>query len=93
MDTISAHGQLVQVAAHVNSVEADGITSLVKNSPQLLNLLICTCSCIFDECGNRLINLIKFKMNLKRRFPNRKLFTIIGEYKVVQNSQSNGVLV
>ena len=40
MKIVSAHGGLVHVALFVNSVPVDGITSLIKNSPNLLTFVL-----------------------------------------------------
>ena len=39
MDTVSAHGGLIHVALFVRSMTSKGITSLIKNSPNLLTLV------------------------------------------------------
>ena len=63
MTSISAHGGLVHVVLSVNTLKVDGITSLVRNSPQLITLYLCCGVCIGDVGS------------LKKRFWNRKLFT------------------
>ena len=86
METVSAHGGLVYVILSVNSVSAEGITSLITNSPGLLTLSIITYEYICNENGLK-INLKDFKSGLKRKFPCRKLFTV-GNYKLVHNNRS-----
>ena len=39
MDTVSAHGGLIHVAFLVSSMTSKGITTLIKNTPNLLTLV------------------------------------------------------
>jgi len=86
METISAHGRLVYVVFSVKSASAEGIMSLITNSPDLLTLNIITEEYICDEYGLK-IHLKDFKSDLKRKFPCRKLFTV-GDYRLVHNNYS-----
>ena len=49
MNTMSAHGKLIHVIMYVHSVTAEGIISLITNSPGLLTLIICTYQCVYNE--------------------------------------------
>ena len=78
MSAISARGGLVHAVLDVRSVTNDGITALVRNSPNLLTFHI-------------FIEVIELDRDnifcaLKEKFYNRKLFTM-GSYKLVQGEQ------
>jgi len=68
MTSISAHGGLVQVVMIVQSSTAEGISSLVRNSPKLITLYVSaqTIHCLSVE---------NFNATLKEMFCNRRLFT------------------
>ena len=82
METISAHGGLVHVIFHVNSVTVEGITSLVVNSPRLLTMIILTSQFVCNDHGSK-VNSKDIISSLRKRFPGRKLFTA-GDCRVVQ---------
>ena len=65
MMSVSARGGLVHVVMMIQSLTAEGITSLVRNSPKLMTLCLKT---RFDESINNL------KTTLKKMFPGRLLF-------------------
>ncbi|XP_065907294.1 uncharacterized protein [Dysidea avara] len=69
METVSAHGGLVHVAFDVLSVSAEGITSLVDNSPGLLTCNISVQQSITHDQDD-------FEGYLKQRFLRRKLFNV-----------------
>ena len=77
METVSSHGGLVHVVLFVWSVSNLGITSLVRNSPNLLTCLIAT----KDFVTNGLGRIKSLKFNLQHTFPCRKLFSV-GRYNV-----------
>ena len=83
MEAISAHGGLMRVVLYVKSITAEGITSLVANSKALLMLMIFTPLTIRTESGSK-ISLNSIKHGLKKRFPNRILFSV-GNYRVEHN--------
>jgi len=68
MTSVSAHGGLVHVVMIVQSSTAEGITSLVRNSPKLITL------CVSAQTIHRL-SVENFNATLKERFCNRRLFT------------------
>ena len=68
MTSVSAHGGLVHVVMMVRSSTAEGITSLVRNSPELITLYVST------ENIHRL-SVVNFNATLKEMFCNRRLFT------------------
>ena len=74
MTSVSAHCGLVHVVMKVGSLTVEGITSLVRNSPELITLHLCTIA--IDH-----VNVKKFDTKLKLMFRNRKLFTV-GHYMV-----------
>ena len=63
---VSAHGGLVHVVMNVQSLTAKGITSLVRNSPNLMTLFLKT---------DRKLNEEHFNATLKKEFSKRRLFT------------------
>ena len=76
METISAHGGLVHVVIKVRTVTGDGITALVGNSPQLMTCHILAENGIFASINEDVrLKLRDFKMSLKNKFSNRKLFS------------------
>ena len=66
MTSISAHGGLVRVLMQVQSLTAEGITSLVRNSPKMVALYLKTEFNLNEE---------HFKATLKKEFSKRRLFT------------------
>ena len=66
MTSVSAHSGLVHVVMKVKTLEVDGITSLVRNSPQLITLHLCAAGTMGD---------VGMDVSLKKKFWNRKLFT------------------
>ena len=68
MYTVSAHGGLVHVAFFVWSVTTNGITTLIKNS---LNLL----TSLFGLYEPKRYNVNSFSASLGKKFGHRKLFT------------------
>ena len=69
MDTVSAHGGLVHVALFVQSVSGKGITTLIKNSPNLLSFCLRGCKEHNESYCSSL------NSSLHKRFADRKLFT------------------
>jgi len=72
MASVSAHGGLVHVAMHIQSLMAEGITSLVRNSPKLITLYLSAESIPHVDIEN-------FNATLKKTFCKRRLFTA-GDY-------------
>ena len=68
MTSVSAHGGLVHVAMIVQSSTAEGITSLVRNSPKLITLYVSA------QTIHRL-SVENFNATLREMFCNRRLFT------------------
>ena len=69
MNTVSAHGGLIHVAFFVCSVTSKGITTLIKNSPNLLTFVL-------DEKKRYNENYFELLCtSLCKRFADRKLFT------------------
>ncbi|XP_065918127.1 uncharacterized protein [Dysidea avara] len=85
LETVSAHCGLVHVAISVNSVSTKGITSLIRNSPELLTMVVFTHQSICNKRGSK-VNLKKFKNRIKETFPCRKLYSV-GTFKIVQNNK------
>ena len=77
MDTVSAHGGLIHVALHVHSVSSKGITTLIKNSPNLLSFRL-------HEHKEHTKNYCSsLSASLSKQFANRKLFTS-GLFSIIQ---------
>ena len=68
MNTVSAHGGLIHVAFFVGSVTDHGITTLIKNSPNLL-----TFGCKQKRSGDDYLKSLG--ATLQKKFANSKLFT------------------
>ena len=64
MSTISAHGGLVHVVLCVRSVTSEGVTVLVRNSPNLLTFCARVCNAAFDIVSKKYLRLDKDKKNL-----------------------------
>ena len=73
MESVSAHGGLVHVELTVKSVTSNGVTSLIRNSP---NLILCHFSTehIYSFQGVQLESQ-EFVAALIKNFFNRKLFS------------------
>jgi len=69
MDTVSAHGGLIHVAFFVCSVSNEGITTLIKNSPNLLTFGLHEKTRCKRNCFESL------SASLGTKFAHRKLFT------------------
>lgn len=69
MDAISAHGGLAHVAVFVHSVTSEGITTLIKNSPNLLTFVVHEQK-QYNESYFKSLNA-----SVSERFANRRLFT------------------
>jgi len=70
MNTVSAHGGLIHVAFFVHSVTSKGITTLIKNSPNLLTFVL-------DEQKRYDENYFELlSTSLCKKFAARKLFTL-----------------
>jgi len=78
MTSVSAHGGLVHVVMKVQTLKVDSITSLVRNSPQLIILHLSADLCTVGYVG--------MDVSLKKKFSNRKLFTA-GHCKVDYRSK------
>jgi len=73
MSMISAHGGLVHVLLHGNSVTDKGVTTLIENSPKLFTCHIYAHH--FNTSSGDPLNLKDFKAQLLMKFSNRKLFS------------------
>ena len=91
METISAHGGLVHVVFSMKSATVKGVTSLVKNSPELMTLIILTVYSIHDEDGSK-IESKDILSNLKKMLPNRKLF-VVGDCRLLQDYNESHMLL
>ena len=80
MTSVSAHGGLVHVVMRVKSLTAKGITSLVRNSPNLILLNLLQQSALG-------VNVENFDVELKTLFQKRRLF--IGGYYRYSNNESS----
>jgi len=69
MDMVSAHGGLIHVSLFANSVTIKGITTLIKNSPNLLSFRLDRLT-IHNEN-----NFKSLSAALRKKFARRKLFT------------------
>ena len=69
MTSVSAHGGLVHVVMNTRSLTAEGITSLVRNSPKLITLYLCAQTIHHVDVEEN------FNATLKKLFCNRRLFT------------------
>ena len=69
METVSAHGGLVHVALFVHSVTINGITCLIKNSPNLLTFGL------HEQKRHKEKYFESISASLGRKFADRKLFT------------------
>ena len=82
MSSVSAHGGLVRVYLVVYSLTTEGITTLVRISPKLIEFYAKPRN-LYDVNGQSLDqhDIQVFKATLKRMFTNRKLFNV-GYYEV-----------
>ena len=80
LDTVSAHGKLVHVILVSFSVTVKGIASLIAKSPNLCTL--CVFAHVYTDIYDHYENIREFKNTMKRKFPNRKLFTA-GTFRLV----------
>jgi len=74
LESVSVHGGLVHVALRVGALFTDGITALIENSPSLLTCHIYTDK-IIDSANDEDTTLTDMKLNLEKKYSNRKLFT------------------
>jgi len=82
MDTVSAHGGLIHVTFFVHSVTSKGITTLIKNSPDLLTFVL-------DEQKKYDDNYFELlRTSLCKKFADRKLFTS-GLFYLMQRKLEN----
>ena len=84
MDSISIHGGLIHILLCVFRVTADGVITLIENSPKLLTCQIHVY--LFHGSLTFLSNLRDFKMVLKKYFVGRKLFSC-GNFRIVKQQQ------
>ena len=71
MTSVSAHGGLVHVVMDVESLTAEGITSLVRNSPKLITSYLIVRNITLKETES----VETFNIMLKEMFSQRRLFT------------------
>jgi len=69
MDTVSAHGGLIHVTLFVHSMSNEGITTLIKNSPNLLTFGLHEKT----RCKRNCFESLSAPLGMK--FAHRKLFT------------------
>jgi len=81
LSAISAHGGLVHVVLSGGSVTSDGITTLIKQSPQLLTFHVYVHYVNPDDFS---FDIKDFKSILKIAFSERKLFSS-GSFKIIRN--------
>ena len=77
MDTVSAHGGLIHVSFYVHSVSSEGITTLIKNSLNLLSFRLHE----HKEHTENYCSLLS--TSLGKKFADRKLFTL-GLFSLLQ---------
>ena len=77
MSTISSNGGLIHVVLCVKSVTSEGVTVLVRNSPNLMMLHV-TVSEIYD-CNNDKVRPETLESRIKQGFSHRQLF-VMGSY-------------
>ena len=80
MDTVSAHGGLIHVALFVNSLTTNGITTLIRNSPNLLTFGLC------EQKQHKESYLESLSTSLCKKFAKRKLFTV-GLFGIIQKME------
>ena len=80
MDTISNHGGLIHVALFVHSVTTNGITTLIRNSPDLLTFGL------GEQKQYKESYLKSLNTSLHKKFTKRKLFTI-GLFGIIQKME------
>jgi len=76
METVSAHGGLVDVILAVNSITIHGIVLLIRNSRELLSVAIHASNVIYKYGWNEITKEDNLKDSLQKRFPDRKLFHV-----------------
>ena len=84
MDTILFHGRLLHVFMHVHSVTAEGIISLIANSPGLLTLIIVAYQHVYNEQNVR-VYAKDIRVTVKKTFPHRKLFSV-GDFRLLREN-------
>ena len=80
MNAISAHDGLVHVVLDLGSVTCEGVTVLVRNSPNLLTFCIVLYNGVINDNGDKLQPEI-LETKLKQNFYQRQLF-MVGSYVV-----------
>ena len=70
---LSAHGELKRANFYVNSITIRGITTLIKNSPDLIGLSVISEKPIFNK-RNR--NCDNYMDRVREMFPHHKLFVV-----------------
>ena len=83
MDSVSAHGGLVHVVLLVNSMTANGIASLIKNSPNLL-------TCLLGFCKKNKKYFNSLSASLGKKFRHRKLYT--SGLSLIQEVKADNIL-
>jgi len=73
ISSLSAYGRLVHVVLCVRSVTSEGITVLVKNSPELMTFHVIVYQLLCDNKGTR-IDVSDFEAEIKSKFSCRSLF-------------------
>ena len=77
INTVSAHGGLIHVALFVNSLTTNGITTLIRNSPNLFTFGLC------EQKQREESYLESLSTLLHKKFAKRKLFTA-GLFGIIQ---------
>jgi len=82
MKTVSAHGGLIHVVMSVSSATVNGIVTLVKNSPELLTLNVCT-ELISNHDSASPEDELEESL---QKYSNRKLFNVGCRFAVAPNN-------
>ena len=92
MESISTHGGLVHVFMRVKSITGNGVAALIENSPKIMTChivadrIIASEGKVISKCDR--VKLRDFKMALKERFSDRKLFSC-GCYSLARSQHSS----
>ena len=99
MESVSAHSGLVHVVLEVKSVTGDGVSALVRNSPDLMTCHLCAYP--FYARPGVPLRLKQLEMTLRKTFYNRKLFScgifhlsssnLLAEYQINDNTQLTSI--
>ena len=72
LQELSAHGELEQAYLRINSITIRGITTIIKNSPDLIELTISSRKPVYNELNQKYDR--KYTDRVREMFPYHKLF-------------------